>query len=284
MYSDVNYILHIKEGEKQMIDIVCNIRDQILGSSPLIHCITNPISINQCANTILSIGAKPVMAEHPKEVSEITSTADALMLNTGNITDVRMKSIMLSAKKGKETGIPILIDVVGIACSQLRRNYVLDLLKCQVPDVIKGNYSEILALHKKQFISSGVDTDTSLDACYITKVACILASEYKTVIMATGETDIITDGKKVFHVKNGTFKLTLVTGTGCMLGSLSATFMTAASPLYACASACLYFGICGELANTDKGSGSFMINLIDKISTLRKEEIIKNFNLEEFDI
>ena len=68
---------------------------------PLIHCITNPISINQCANTILAVGAKPIMAEHPKEVSDITDNADALMINLGNITDARMESIMISVDVAK---------------------------------------------------------------------------------------------------------------------------------------------------------------------------------------
>ena len=78
-----------------MTDKICRIMDLLKKQKPLIHCITNPISINQCANIILSVGAKPIMAEHPKEVSEITESADSLMLNVGNITDVRMESIMI---------------------------------------------------------------------------------------------------------------------------------------------------------------------------------------------
>ena len=79
---------------------------------PLIHCITNPISINQCANAILAVGSRPIMAEHPMEVAEITRTAKALMLNLGNITDARMESILISAKTATENGIPILLDAV----------------------------------------------------------------------------------------------------------------------------------------------------------------------------
>lgn len=85
---------------------------------PLIHCITNPISIHQCANGILAIGGRPIMAEHPEEVEEITKTADALMLNLGNITDVRMQSMKIAAKTARTNHIPILIDLVGIACSK----------------------------------------------------------------------------------------------------------------------------------------------------------------------
>lgn len=264
-----------------MTDEIINIRKNVEIKKPLIHCITNPISINGCANTILSVGAKPIMAEHPKEVCEITEASDALMLNIGNITDARMESIKLSLKTAKEKEIPVLLDVVGIACSKLRRMYVTELLKTSVPSVIKGNYSEIEALYNAQYHSPGVDAEASLNVSDITKSAKELALEYHTVILATGKTDIITDGTKVFYVKNGTSQLASVTGTGCMLGSLCTAFMASLNPVDATVTACCYFGICGEMAQTHKGNGSFMVNLMDKLSTLNKEEILKHMNMEE---
>ena len=248
---------------------------------PLIHCITNPISINQCANAILSVGAKPIMAEHPKEVSEITDASDALMLNIGNITDARRKSIVLSLKKAEAKGIPSLLDVVGVACSKLRRKYVLRLLKISSPAVIKGNYSEILALYNSNYRSKGVDADVTLEEGHIEKTAKALAQKYKTVIVATGKTDVVTDGERVVYVKNGAEKLSSVTGTGCMLGALCTAFMTVMPPLDASVSACCFFGICGEIAKTDSGCGSFMANLMDAISTLDNEKLLKQMNVEE---
>ena len=121
------------------------IREAVRHKQPLIHCITNPISINQCANGILAIGARPMMAEHPKEVREITETAGALMLNLGNITDARMESMKISMLTAKEKNLPVMLDAVGIACSKLRRDYIAELLEINIPTVIKGNYSEITA-------------------------------------------------------------------------------------------------------------------------------------------
>ncbi len=264
-----------------MKDKICDIRDNVKIKSPLIHCITNPISINQCANTILSVGAKPIMAEHPKEVCEITDTADALMLNIGNITDARMESMILSLSKAKEIGIPVLIDVVGIACSKLRREYVSNLLKIAVPSVIKGNYSEIMALYNEEYSSVGVDAQSSLDVSDIAKIPKELAMKYQAVILATGPADIISDGEKTLYVKNGTPQLASVTGTGCMLGALCSAFMTSAKAMDAAVSASVYFGICGELAKTDIGNGSFMVNLLDRLSTLRNEEISEYLKMEE---
>lgn len=254
--------------------------DKVKENKPLVHCITNPISINQCANIILSIGAKPIMAEHPMEVLEITDTADVLMLNIGNITDARMKSILISLKKAKKRGIPVLLDIVGVACSSLRKRYVKNLLKISIPDVIKGNYSEILALADKKYSSPGVDSIPVEIDC-IKKAVTELSVKYKTVVLATGKTDIVSDGRKTIYVNNGTQKLTSVTGTGCMLGALCSVLLTALSPFDAAVSACVYFGICGELSQTDKGNGSFMTNLIDKISTLREEEMSEFVNMEE---
>ena len=264
-----------------MVDNICNIRERVKNRKPLIHCITNPISINGCANAILSVGAKPIMAEHPKEVCEITDTASALMLNIGNITDARMESIVISLKRAKEICIPVLLDVVGIACSKFRRKYVLELLKSSIPSVIKGNYSEIAALYNPEYFSPGVDADGSLTACRIVKTARELAEKYQTVILATGQTDVITDVKRVVYVKNGVPQLASVTGTGCMLGALCSAFMTAASSMDATISACCYFGICGELAKTENGNSSFTVNLLDRISTLGREEILKFLHLEE---
>ena len=100
---------------------IVSILSRIRQNQPLIHCITNPISINQCANAILAVGGRPIMAEHPKEVAEITRTAQGLMLNLGNITDVRMEAIRISGETAFREGIPMLLDAVGIACSGLRR-------------------------------------------------------------------------------------------------------------------------------------------------------------------
>ncbi len=264
-----------------MVNKIWDIREGVLEEKPLIHCITNPISIQSCANTILSVGAKPMMAEHPREVCEITGQADALMLNMGNITDARMESMMLSLNKAKVKGIPVLLDVVGIACSGFRRSYARELLKMAVPSVIKGNYSEIMALYDGGYFAPGVDADASLDGEDVTKGAMALADKYQTVILATGARDVVTDGTRMVYVNNGVPVLASVTGTGCMLGALCTAFMTTANPLEAAIAACCYFGICGELSKRKKGNGSFMVNLMDRISTLGREEILEYQNVEE---
>lgn len=261
-----------------------NIINQVKEIKPLIHCITNPISINQCANIILCVGAKPIMAEHPDEVEEITKTAKSLMLNLGNITDVRMKSMEISLKTANEKNIPSVIDLVGIACSDLRRNFAYGLLKKFSVTVIKGNYSEINALLSPDYKSLGVDSDYKLDLKKTVECAVKLARKYNCIILASGKTDIVTDGKKTIYINNGTPQLSSVTGTGCMLGALCASFLSVDRSLNAVSYACAVLGIAGELSVTENKNGTFMVNLMDNLSSMSDYYIEKHIKSEETEI
>ena len=235
-----SYLLHHKEGENQLnYHKISGIFADIRRKQSLIHCITNPISINQCANAILAVGGRPMMAEHPREVAEITQTAGCLMLNMGNITDIRMASIRISAETAVKAHIPVVLDAVGIACSQLRRNYIRELLSEMRPTVIKGNYSEVYALYQDSYCASGVDADASLDIRTIDRCALTLARDRNTIILASGKVDIITDGKRLVHIHNGTSQLSAVTGTGCILGALCAAYLSVNPSIDAVIAACV---------------------------------------------
>lgn len=260
------------------------VREIVKAQSPLIHCITNPISINQCANAIFAVGARPMMAEHPVEVAEITKTANALLLNSGNITDARMQSMQIASAAATAKSIPIVLDLVGIACSTLRRKFVHTLLKTYSPQIIKGNASEIHALYDKNYRASGVDADATLDLRQTEQAAVALAKKYTAVLLVSGKTDVITDGKQIIRMHNGTPQLASVTGTGCMLGALCACYLSVTDAVSAAKTACAVLGICGQLSETDKGSGSFMQGLSDKLCTLTDTELKQYLKLEEMQI
>lgn len=250
-------------------DIRCAVKQK----AALIHCITNPISINQCANVILAAGARPIMAEHPEEAETVTQTAGAVMLNLGNITDVRKQSMLISAAAAARNRVPFVLDVCGAACLPTRRQYALDLISKYTPSAVKGNYSEITALLDEDYSSSGVDADTTLTLEKTVPSAVTLANKLGTVVLASGKTDIVTDGTRLTLIHNGTKQLGTVTGTGCMQGALCAAYLSAADAFEAAVSACTVFGICGQLAETDKGSGSFMVSLLDSLSTVTDSQI-----------
>ena len=250
----------------------------------LIHCITNPISVNQCANLILALSCQPIMAEHPDEVCDISRTADALLLNLGNITDARLKSITLTSQIAKALSIPTVFDAVGVACSPIRRSFSLELLETFSPTVIKGNYSEIKALSNDSYSARGVDGDKKIAISEISEIAINLNRKYKSIILASGEVDVICDKEKTIYIKNGCPELADITGTGCMLGAAVACFIAAEASIDSVAHACALLGICGELASKEHGLGSFYTSLMDQISLITDSIISKHIKKEEFPI
>ncbi len=255
------------------------LRAELKEKAPLIHSITNPISINKCANAVLSVGARPIMAEHPYEVCEIAKTAGAVVLNIGNITDVRKKSIKKTAVFCHRNNIPFVYDAVGVACSPLRRKYTLKLLKRVTPTVIKGNYSEILALYDSTYSSVGVDSER-LDIADMEKAATELSAKYGVIILASGKTDIVTDGKTLYRINNGTSMLSKITGTGCISGTLCGCFLAMENSIYAVVSALAMLGISAELCKA-KGQASFETELFDILSTIADSDIEKHLKMEE---
>ena len=264
------------------------VRKTIRDSKPLIHCITNPISINDCANVVLATGAKPIMAEHPREVAGITGMAKALAVNLGNITDARMESILISGVEATKKNIPAIIDVVGVTCSDLRLSLAQEFIQKCRPAVIKGNISEIKAL-------SGITTDAvGLDASdqdlfsmeniksllQVIEIVKSLSNKTGAVVLASGKVDTISDGKCTYLIENGCEMLSSITGTGCMLNVLTGAFLSTTDPIDAAVYATAMMGISGELAETDQGCGTFRCRLLDTINTIHQEELSKRIKLK----
>lgn len=233
----------------------------------LIHCITNPISINQTANAVLALGAKPIMAEHPLEVEEITKTASALLLNIGNISDVRMASMKISLKVANSKNIPVVLDAVGCACSALRKNFVSELFSEGKFAVIKGNYSEILAIGNDAYKDIGVDAKTGINEDDVKRAILKISSDTNAIVLATGKVDFIGFDGSVTEVDGGSEMLSSVTGTGCILGAVIATYLARENTLNSVVEACKFFKQCGEYAaRNDASNGTFMVNLIDALA------------------
>lgn len=257
---------------KNYIDSLLNIKKTVKSSSPLIHCITNPISINDCANAVLSLGAKPIMAENPRETAEITAAASALCVNLGNITDSRLKGISNAAASAVENNIPIIIDAVGVTCSTLRKNFCLEFIESFKPQIIKGNAAEIKAVLGKSFSAVGIDSNES-DLKSIITCAEELARKTESVVLSSGEKDVVTNGIKTAVISNGCKMMSLLTGTGCMLGVIVGTFMSRGGAFDSAVLGSGFFGMCGELADGAKGAASFRIRLIDNIFSLCDNQI-----------
>lgn len=258
-------------SRKLKISDLLDIRHRVKAERPLIHCITNPISINDCANAVLAVGARPIMAEHPREVCEITAAADALAVNLGNITDVRMESMLLAGHTALRRRIPSILDLVGVGCSTLRLDYAKRFLAECRPSVIKGNLSEIKALCGLPNDAKGVDAGERDSASDTEKAADLLqnlARKTGAAAMATGAADFVSDGNRTYRLENGCGMLAGITGTGCILNVLTASFLSRGNPVESAVLASAVLGIAGELAQDAAGPGSFRAALLDNLFRL----------------
>lgn len=256
------------------------ILENIHGNSPIVHCITNYVTVNDVANTILASGASPIMADDIEEVADITSICNSLVLNIGTLNSRTIDSMIKAGKMANKMGIPVVLDPVGIGASKLRTETTLKLLTEVKFSVIRGNASEIKSLINGSRTSSGVDVsvediidETNIDD-YI-DITKELQRIYNGVIVVTGPIDIVTSEEKAYIIRNGHKDMERVTGTGCMLSGLIGGFIGANSSniLDSTAAAVATMGLCGELANErivreDLGTGSLRTYLIDYISKI----------------
>lgn len=269
------------ENENNLYEAFSSILRHVEKTKPLIHCITHPITMNDCANLVLAVGASPNMASHPEEAAEFVSLASVLAVNLGNIADDRMEGMKRAAARAKELGIPILIDAVGVSCSTLRRRFAHEFIEIYHPDLIKGNSSEIRALCGLDSHGSGVDAgaaDTVTECTFAAaaKEFGAYAAAHQAVVLASGPIDVVTDGIRTCGIANGTPVLAKLTGTGCMLGVMTAVYMSAHKPWHAAVLAAAGMGLAGEKAEREsKGMGSFHMNLFDALSNLTLADIWK---------
>ena len=185
----------------------------IEGQHPLIHNITNYVAMNFVANSLLAIGASPIMARAQEEVEEISSKSNALALNLGILENATAYSMLQAGDAASKSRIPIVLDVVGVGATRFRMDTASKIiLQCQ-PTVIKGNASEILSLYSHQIGMQGVDS--LLETSGVEVQAQILARKLACIIVITGATDIITDGEKVAYVHEGHPLMGKVTAMGC---------------------------------------------------------------------
>ena len=251
---------------------------------PLVQCITNFVTVNDCANIILASGGNATMASHPLEVEEAVRNVQALVCNMGAIDKV--DSMILAGKEANRQGIPVILDPVGAGGTGLRRDAVKRLLDEVHFTVIRGNASEIRYLAGQQTTGSGVDvcysdevSEDNLEASIL--MVAELAKKLDTVIAISGKIDVISNGKESCVLRNGCATMARITGSGCMLTSLIGAYCGACenSFLAAC-SAMAVMGVGGEIAEEKRlrnntGNATFRNDLIDAVFNLTEQQLKK---------
>ena len=258
--------------------------DNVRKISPLVHNITNYVTINDCANIVLACGASPIMANDEAEVEEITAFCKGLNINIGTLNRQTIPAMLKSCRKANELKLPIILDPVGIGASELRKNTVNELINNIHFTVIRGNLSEIKTLALGYSPLRGVDADitddiTADNLSAIMEFTKELAKKLNTIIAVSGTIDIVTDQNTTYGIYNGHPMMRSVTGAGCMLSALTAAYLAANpdTPLEATAAAVCAIGISGEKAysrlSMEDGNATYRNYIIDAVYRLTDEAL-----------
>lgn len=261
--------------------------------APLVHFITNYVTVNDVANMMLACGGSPIMSDEEKDVEDITAICNALVINIGTLNERTIKSMILAGKKANELGHPVILDPVGAGASKLRTETTFNLLKEVKFAVIRGNISEIKTVYSGSGSTKGVDADVA-DAVTKDNLAetAVFAKELSkttgAVIAITGHIDIVADKNRVYAIENGVPDMARITGTGCMLDGVIAGYLASNmdNSLYAVAAAVAAEGLCGEIAakrvqDFNGGTSSLRTYLIDAMDNLDGDMLEKGAKIEE---
>lgn len=248
--------------------------------SPHVFSIMNEVASNFSANGLIAVGASPSISNTPKEAEELASVAKAVVLNLGTLSEDRAEAMILAGKSANEAGVPVILDPIAIGATKFRTDVIHDILSTIDLSVICANAGEIAVL------GEALDKTTSPDNALTEndpEIAKAVAKKYNTVVISTGETDVITDGERVMLCKNGHPMLQNITASGCTLNAIIGAFVSVAeNNIYeASIEAISSYGIAAELAmEKAEGPGSFISAFLDQLYALTEETITTYAKLE----
>ncbi len=217
-------------NKEELLQKIPELLNEVKSKNPLTHCITNFVTVNDCANAVLAIGASPIMSEDIEEVAEVVSIADALVINIGKLSHEQVEAMKISSAQANKINTPVILDPVGVGISQLRNKVTLEIIENYKLAAIRGNITEIKTIAKLTGIISESNTAKGVDVSesdIITQdnlnenadVISKLAAKLDTVILASGPIDILSDGETTIAIDNGDEMMPYITGSGCMLSS-----------------------------------------------------------------
>ena len=251
----------------------------IAEKNPLIHCITNYVTVNDVANCILAVGASPIMADEIDEMAEIISISDALVLNIGTANSRTAASMELAGRLANQKNIPVILDPVGAGISSFRSKITEKFLQDIQFAAIRGNISEISFCAGKNSSAHGVDSSVDDEKFSAKEISKFVAEKFNCIAIVTGKIDFISDGKNFAQIKNGVAEMKKITGTGCMLSGILAAHLAFSGNKFAAAvNAVASMGIAGEIS-FDKyknfGTGSLRTGIIDALGVIDEEIILQ---------
>ena len=271
-------------GTRMSLARIVSLMERTAALRPVVQCITNVVTVNDCANALLAAGASPTMAHHPEEMRDFAQICDALVLNMGATES--LEAMMTAGRIASELGHPVVVDPVGCAGSAFRRGKCLELIEAVRPACIRGNAAEIRALALGRDTGRGVDDPEGTEGrggpapagagtralSATAGFASRLSLRTGAIVIASGSTDVLACGKTLYTVHNGSPWMARITGTGCMLSCLLGAYLSAERSIESAAACCAVMSLCGEAAERrtrqeDGGTGTFRTRLIDALSS-----------------
>jgi len=255
--------------------------EKVRAQKPVIHHLTNWVTIYDCANIVKVFGASPIMAHAKEEVADMAGIASALVLNIGTLTPDFIDAMKLAAIAANRKGIPVVLDICGAGATKLRDDACFDILNSVKVNIVKGNASEVARIAGENVQTKGVDAaSVNKD---LREIALGLAKRRSCTVVVTGEEDIVADESRVVLVKNGHPMMADIVGTGCMAASVIGTFAAVEKDLVSASVAGLVcFEIAAEIAAREaKGPGTFKESLYDSVYNLDAETINRMQRIEE---
>ena len=267
--------------------------DTVRKKSPLVHNITNYVTVNDVANILLACGSSPIMSDEPDDVEDITSICGGLNINIGTLNKRTIEGMFVAGRKAKELGHIVLLDPVGAGASRLRTETALKIMKEIKPDIIRGNISEIKTLVNGSGTTKGVDADVA-DAVtedsleQMVAFAKEFAKKSGAIIAVTGAIDLVADKDRCYVIRNGRPEMGRITGTGCQLSGMMTAFVTANPDhkLEAAAAAVISMGLAGEIAydhlQQGEGNSTYRNRIIDAICHMDGDTLDQGARYEVF--
>lgn len=264
----------------------------VRATCPLVHCITNYVTVNDCANVLLGCGGSPIMSDEPDDVAEITSICGGLVLNIGTLNQRSIAGMRVAGARAAELGHPIVVDPVGAGASSLRTRTACELIDTLPVTVVRGNMSEVKAVAGAASATRGVDVNpddavTEANLAQSAGFARELAARLDSVVAITGAIDIVADAERAVAIRNGVPMMGKITGAGCMLSAITGAYVTANpnDALTATVAAIAGEGLAGQVAARRMGeldgNGSFRTYLLDAICTMGAEQLEAGALIEE---
>lgn len=250
--------------------------------APLVQNISNFVVMNNTANALLAIGASPIMSHAKEEMPEMLQIVNSLVINIGTLDVEWAKAMIFAADCANELHKPWVLDPVGAGISKLRNETLKQLLDLR-PTVIRGNASEIMALHSfEKATVKGVDStessNTAIDA------AKSLNKTFGSIVCISGEIDYIVSDNEIIEINNGSPLMTKVTGLGCSSTAIIGAFLgLGLNPFEEAAAGVAILSLAGELAALEsKGPGSLQMNLYDQLYQMDTATIEEKLKIKRY--